>query len=218
MPVDYAALQTYLGDLVPPRHPELVAMEAYAAEHEFPILGPASCQFCYILTRLTGARSVFELGSGYGYSTAWFARGVDENGGGLVHHTVWDQELSDMAKKHLTAMGYPEAGKGAKTEIAYTMAEAVGVLKATEGPFDIIFNDIDKEGYPDTIAVVHGKLKTGGLFITDNVVWSGRVTENTPEEATTKAIKAFTKTLCESSDWDCAIVPIRDGLMVAVKK
>ena len=77
---------------LPPRDPELQAMEAAATKTSFPIIGPAAGYFCYLVTRLSGARSVFELGSGFGYSTAWFARGVKENGGGVVHHTVWDAE------------------------------------------------------------------------------------------------------------------------------
>jgi len=217
MPVDYTALQAYLEKLVPARHPELGRMEAYAKENDFPILGPASCQFCYLLTRLTGARKVFEMGSGYGYSTAWFARGVEENGGGLVHHTVWNQDLSDMAKKHLSAMGFSEIGSDSNTQISYVMGEAIEALRNTDGPFDIIFNDIDKDAYPDTIDLAYERLKPGGLFITDNVVWGGRVTEPSPDE-TTQRILEFTRTLSDSPKWDCSIVPIRDGLMVAVKR
>lgn len=192
-------------------------MERIAKEEDFPILGPASCQFCYLLARLVGARNVFELGSGYGYSTAWFARAVEENGGGVVHHTVWDQGLSDRARRHLGAMGYLPAGEGSTTQIAYTMGEAVQALRDTPGQFDIIFNDIDKKGYPDTIELVHARLRPNGLFITDNVVWSGRVTEPEPDE-TTQAILDFTKTMTTSPRWDCTIVPIRDGLLVARKK
>ncbi len=218
MPVDFAAVQSYLESLVPDRHPELQKMEVYADETDFPILGPASCQFCYLLTKLHGARRVFEMGSGYGYSTAWFARAVDENGGGIVHHTVWDQTLSDMAKEHLTRLGYPERGSGGRTEIAYTMGEAVQALRETPGTFDVVFNDIDKKAYPDTIDLVYERLKPGGLFITDNVVWSGRVADPSNQDESTTAIRTFTKALSQSDRWECTVVPIRDGLLVAVKR
>ena len=216
MPVDYKLLQSYLETLVPARHPELLVMEEYARKNEFPILGPASCQFCYQIARLIGARKVYEMGSGYGYSTAWFARAVEENGGGMVWHTVWDQELSDMAKKHLSAMGYGEPGSGTNVEIDYTMGEAVEALTHTPGIYDIIFNDIDKDAYPDTIDLVHERLRPGGLFITDNVIWSGRVTDAEPDD-TTKRIIEFTDRLVKSPKWICSIVPIRDGLMVATR-
>ena len=91
--------------LVPARPPELERMEAYAREHGFPIIGPACGHLCYQLARTIGARQVFELGSGYGYSTAFFARAVRDNGGGAVHHVVWDEALSRRARRHLDALG-----------------------------------------------------------------------------------------------------------------
>src|SRR5262245_16389068 len=99
-------VEEYVDGLVPTRALELEHMEAYARENGFPIVGPASGQLCYQIARMTGARRVFELGSGYGYSTAWFARAVQENGGGVVHHVVWDEKLTQMAQRHLSALGY----------------------------------------------------------------------------------------------------------------
>src|SRR5215213_5684210 len=96
-------LHEYLDSLVPPRPPEMQAMEAYAKQTDFPIIGPASGYFCYQIARMIGARRVFELGSGYGYSTAWFAQAVKENGG-VVHHVVWDEGLSQKARGHLQAL------------------------------------------------------------------------------------------------------------------
>src|ERR1041385_551401 len=99
--ITYPAVQEYLASLVPPREPELQEMEKIAEKNDFPIIGPACGYYCYQLARMIDARSVFELGSGYGYSTAWFAKAVKENGGGVIHHTVWDDKLSSMAKEHL---------------------------------------------------------------------------------------------------------------------
>ena len=78
--LSYQHVQDYLQPLVPERPPEFQKMEAYAREHRFPAIGPAVGQMCYLMARLISARSVFEMGSGYGYSTAWFARAVQENG------------------------------------------------------------------------------------------------------------------------------------------
>src|ERR687889_1574256 len=99
-------ISRYLDKLVPARPAELLDMERIAESTKFPIIGPASGNLCYLVARLIGARRVFELGSGYGYSTAWFARAVRENGGGEVHHVVWDEELSDRARSHLSALGF----------------------------------------------------------------------------------------------------------------
>ncbi len=95
----------YLDELVPPRPARLAELEAEARRTGFPIIGPATGHLCYLLTRLSNARQVFELGSGFGYSTAWFARAVKENGGGIVHHVVWDDRLSREARENLVALG-----------------------------------------------------------------------------------------------------------------
>ena len=209
--ISYDKVQEYLTSLVPPREPELQAMEQYAAENHFPIIGPVCGYYCYQLARMIGARSVFELGSGYGYSTAWFAKAVRENGGGVIHHTVWDDKLSSMAKEHLSKLGYGEM-------VQYHNAEAVATLRETPGPFDIIFNDIDKEGYPDSLPVTKEKLRSGGLLIIDNMLWSGRVYNVRNKDKSTEAIRRFTRDITTDPDWIVSLAPIRDGMIVAHKK
>ncbi|MCC6453892.1 MAG: O-methyltransferase [Caldilineaceae bacterium] len=202
---------TYLEELVPPRAAELAAMEAYAKEHNFPIVGPTAGQLCYQLARLTGAQRVFELGSGYGYSTAWFARAVQENGGGVVHHVVWDDKLSQMARKHLGALGYSDI-------VRFHVGEAVETLRNTDDTFDIIFNDIDKQGYPDSVPVIVEKLRPGGLLIIDNMLWSGQIFDENDKSPSTVGVRNVTKLLTDSSQWITTLAPIRDGLIVAMKK
>ncbi len=165
--INYQSVQDYLTSLVPPREPELQKMEEIAEKNDFPIIGPVCGYYCYQLARMINAKSVFELGSGYGYSTAWFAKAVKENGGGVVHHTVWDEDLSKRAQGHLSALGSADI-------VQFHIAEAVETLRQTQGPFDIIFNDIDKEGYPDSLPVIKEKLRHGGILIIDNMLWSGR--------------------------------------------
>jgi predicted O-methyltransferase YrrM len=211
MSIDYTELRNYLDELVPERPDELQKMEAYAKEHGFPIIGPASGYLCYQLARIMDARQVFELGSGYGYSTAWFARAVQENGGGAVHHVVWDERLSQMAQGHLSALGYADL-------IQYHVSEAVQALRQTDGPFDIIFNDIDKVGYPASLPVIEEKLRPGGLLIIDNMIWSGRVWDHADQSEETLAIRTFTRQITTSPHWIASLIPIRDGLIVAYKK
>lgn len=186
-------------------------MEAEAARTRFPIIGPASGQLCYLLARLIRARTVFELGSGFGYSTAWFATAVRENGGGTVHHTVWDEALSVRARKHLAALGLAEV-------VQYRVGEAVEALRETPGPFDLLFCDIDKAGYPAALPVMAEKLRPGGLLITDNLLWHGRIFDAADQSPETNAIREFTRLVTQSSEWIPALVPIRDGLLVAQRR
>jgi predicted O-methyltransferase YrrM len=203
-------LADYLTNLVPPRPPELQKMEAYAAKENFPIIGPSCGYLCYQLARTVGATRVFEMGSGFGYSTAWFAQAVQENGGGEVHHVVWDEKLSAMAKEHLTALGFNGL-------ISYTMGEAIQTLHATQGPFDIIFMDIDKEDYVKALASIAEKLRPGGLLIIDNMLWSGRIFDHKDQSPSTKAIRELTGILASSDRWLANLIPLRDGLMLATK-
>jgi caffeoyl-CoA O-methyltransferase len=204
-------LTAYVDRLVPPRPAELAEMEAYAAEQGFPIIGPAAGQFCYLVARMIDAREVFELGSGFGYSTAWFARAVQENGGGTVHHVVWDEDLSRRARNHLDRLGLSEF-------VRYEMGEAVTALRRTDGPFDLIFNDINKESYPESLPVIAGKLRPGGVLIADNMLWHGRIFDPDDMSPGTAGIHEFTARITADPQWEVSLVPIRDGLMVARKR
>ena len=209
--LSYDNVQEYLTSLVPPREPELQKMEKYAEENNFPIIGPVCGYYCYQLARMTNAKSVFELGSGYGYSTAWFAKAVKENGGGVVHHTVWDEDLSKRAEGHLSALGSTDV-------VEFHIAEAVETLRETQGPFDIIFNDIDKEAYPDSLPVIKEKLRHGGILIIDNMLWSGRIFDPDNHDKSTEAIRRFTRDITSDLDWIVSLFPARDGMIVAYKK
>ena len=212
MSIDYnEQLRDYLDSLVPERPAEMRAMEAYAQEHNFPIVGPASGYFCYQVARMIGARRIFEMGSGYGYSTAWFARAVQENGGGEVFHVVWDETLSQQARGHLEALGYGDL-------IRYRVGEAVQALRETEGPFDLIFNDIDKQAYPESLPVIEEKLRPGGVLIIDNMIWSGRIFDDSDQSPATQGVRELTRRITSSPDWVVSLIPIRDGLILGTKK
>jgi len=202
-------LADYLDALVPARHAELQEMERYAAEHDFPIVGPACAHICYQITRMIGARRVFELGSGYGYSTAFFARGVMENGGGEVHHVVWDDTLSQMARRHLGVLGLDSV-------VRYHVAEAVATLEQTAGPFDLIFNDITKKDYPAALPIIAAKLRPGGVLIVDNMLWSRRIFDEKDHSNDTNGVRELTR-LLQQPGWITTLIPARDGLLLALK-
>ncbi|MCO6451118.1 MAG: O-methyltransferase [Caldilineales bacterium] len=207
----YGQAQAYLTELTPARPPEMLKMEAYAAEHRFPIIGPAAGHACYLIARMIDARSIFEMGSGYGYSTAWFAKAVRENGGGRVHHVVWDEQLSGMAQQHLSRLGYADL-------VEYHVGEAVEALQQSKGGFDFIFNDIDKEAYPASLPVIAEKLRPGGVLIVDNMLYHGRIWDESVQTASTKGVRAFTDLIFNDPAWSATILPIRDGLLLAYKR
>ena len=186
-------------------------MEAHARAHDFPIIGPVVGHLCYQLARTIGARHVFEMGSGFGYSTAFFARAVEENGGGVVHHVVWDDALSTQARTHLGALGFNGV-------VEYHVGEAIEVLQAQDGPFDLIFNDIDKHAYPASLPAIETKLRSGGVLIVDNMLWSGRIFDTGDASPDTTGVRELTRLLTTSQLWTTSVIPIRDGVVVALKR
>ncbi|MGE5249103.1 MAG: O-methyltransferase [Bacteroidota bacterium] len=215
--LDYSGVQEFLTSLVPPRPDEMVSMEKYAEQHKFPIIGPAAGYTCYQIARLTGARRIFEMGSGYGYSTAWFARAVKENlaqnggSGGVVYHVVWDEQLSKMAVRHLSRLGLDGL-------VEFHVAEAVETLQGMQEPLDLIFNDIEKQAYPASLPVIKQKLRPGGVLITDNILWSGRVFDKQDNSPSTEGVREFTRLITQDPDWITSVLPVRDGVMVALRK
>ncbi len=210
MPATYEQICEYHTRLSQHDDPVLLRMEEEARQARFPIIGPAAGKFCYMVARAIGARRVFELGSGYGYSTLWFARAVRENGGGVVHHTVWDQGLSDRARTNVEAAGYSDL-------VRFHMAEAVQTLSETEGPFDILFNDIDKHGYPDSLPVMKSKLRVGGMILIDNMIWHGAIFDESDRSENTEGVREFTRRLSADSDFVFQLVPVRDGIIAALR-
>ena len=198
----------YLYAMLPKRDPVLAEMEEYAAEHDVPIVGPAVARVLHQLAMMINARTVFELGSAIGYSTIWWARAVGDNG--RVIYTDGDPKNAERARTYFTRAEV-------LNRIKLHTGDALEYLSEQKAEFDIIFNDVDKEDYPRVLRLVAPRLRKGGLFITDNVLWSGRVAEQNPD-ARTKAILEFNRKLSDAAEFYTTILPIRDGLAVAMKK
>jgi len=199
----------YLYSMLPKRNAVLTEMEQYASEHNVPIVGPAVANVLQQLALMINARTVFELGSAIGYSTIWWAQAVGESG--RVIYTDGDSRNAERARGYF-------ARAGVSQRITLHTGDALEVLSEEKQEFDIIFNDVDKEDYPRVLRLVAPRLRKGGLFVTDNVLWSGRVAEKNPKDATTKAILDFNRKLYDSKEFFTTILPIRDGLAVAMKK
>jgi predicted O-methyltransferase YrrM len=204
-----AAVDDYMYSMLPKRDAVLTEMEAYATEHKIPIVGPAVARVLEQLALTINAKTVFELGSAIGYSTIWWARAVGEKG--RVIYTDGDRKNAERARGYF-------ARAGVSDRITVHTGDALEFLSEQKQEFDVIFNDVDKEDYPRVLRLVSARLRKGGLFITDNVLWSGKVAEKKPAEASTKAILEFNRKLYDSNEFYTTILPIRDGLAVALKK
>jgi caffeoyl-CoA O-methyltransferase len=198
----------YLLDILPPRDGVLQEMEQQAEKRDIPIVGPAVGRLLYQYARLINARKVFELGSAIGYSTLWWAQAVGEEG--EVYYTDGDQKNADEARNYLQRAGVEK-------RVHIHVGDALEFLSEQKQQFDIIFNDVDKEYYPRVLPLVSARLRPGGLFITDNALWSGRVTEENPQEEATRGVKEFNQRLYAMKEFFTTINPLRDGVAVAMK-
>lgn len=200
------AIDRYLHEWANPQDPVLREMEVLAAERAFPIVGPQVGSLLHLLARTVGARRVIELGSGFGYSAYWFARAVGP--AGMVILTEESEERAEEAAAFL------ERG-GMKDRVEIVVGDSLEIIERLEGPFDIIFNDVDKESYPQVLGKAVRALRPGGLFISDNMLWFGSVLDRQPEQDTARGVKELTRMLFESERFDTVLIPLRDGVTVS---
>jgi caffeoyl-CoA O-methyltransferase len=201
-------VEDYLYSLLPPRDEVLSEMEAEAASRDIPIVGPAVGRILYQLARMIGAKAIFEMGSAIGYSTIWWARALPQDG--RVFYTDGDRKNADEARKYFKRVGVD-------SRIEVQVGDALELLSEQKQEFDIIFNDVDKEDYPRVLRLAIPRLRKGGLLVTDNVLWSGRVADTKSSDRSTKAIREFNRLVYSSPDLFTTILPVRDGIAVVMK-
>ena len=201
-------IENYMASLQA-RHdePVLLEMETEGRERGFPIVGRNVGVTLEVLTRSVGARRVMELGSGFGYSAWWFARAVGS--GGEVHCTDGDPANAAKAEDYLSRGGLWD-------RVTFHVGDAVEQLAGIDGEFDIVYDDIDKHGYPDAWRAARDRIRVGGLYICDNVLWSGRVLDEAPDRDTA-AILEHNRLIADDEGYVSTIVPTRDGVFVAVR-
>lgn len=209
MKIIEAAIADYLECLTPERHPVQQEMEEYAGEHKFPIIGPLVGRFLQQLVVMTGAKTIFEMGSGYGYSALWMALALPNDG--KIHCTEFDAENIARGQDFMKRAGVD--GK-----VSWQHGDALDLIKDAKGPFDIILNDVDKHQYPNSLEIAWPKLQRGGAMITDNSLWSGRVVTEDPPTKSTSGVLQINKKAYSLEDGVASIIPLRDGLLLIVKK
>lgn len=207
MEITHPELEAYLEGLLPRRHPVLVEMEQEARRRGFPIVGPLVGSFLELIARSIGARRVLELGGGFGYSAFWFAQALP--GEGRVVAFEHDPENVKLAQSYLEKGGL--AGR-----VVFKTGDALELIETEPGPFDIIFNDIDKDSYPLVPPVALPRLRDGGLLISDNALWYGRVA-SPPDSEWTAGVQAYNRMVSSDDTLMTTIVPIRDGVAVTLK-
>lgn len=187
--------------------PVLLEMEAEAERIGFPIIGRLVGVTVELLARSVGAKRVFELGSGYGYSAYWFSRAVGD--GGELHCTD-----GDLANEQ-TALGYLSRAELAGP-IRWHVGDALDSLAATHGDFDIVFVDIDKHEYPDAWRAASERVRVGGMYLADNVLGTGS-TNVLRQDDVANAIREHNRLIAEDERYVSVIVPTREGLIVALR-
>ncbi len=200
-------IDLYLDDLSGSSDPVLTAMEKEASRRGFPIVGPQVGRVLFQLTVISGARRILELGSGFGYSAIWFAHALGKQG---------ELILTEYSAANLTQASSYLDQAGVSCKLDFHEGDAREIVKRLEGDFDLIFMDVDKSQYPRTFPEACPSLRQGGLFVTDNVLWSGRVLDPEPDRDT-RGVVEFTRMIYENPQFFSTILPIRDGVSVSLR-
>lgn len=211
-PVD-PAIENYMHGLVKHTdHPVLIEMEVLARQQNFPIIGRLVGVFIENLAKMVNAKQVFEFGSGYGYSAYWFAKAVGPNG--RVVCTDGDALNKDKAEQYLLS-----AELWGNVEFHVGIAQEI--FKQTNEMFDICYNDVDKGDYPAIWQMAKDRIRPGGLYIADNVLWHGRVAVDDFVDVVpgwTEAIDEHNQLIFNDPAFDTFLNPTRDGVIVARRK
>jgi caffeoyl-CoA O-methyltransferase len=202
-------VEQYLYQLLPERDAVVREIEDYAEQNRIPIIGPAVARLLSLLVQVSAAKRIFELGSAIGYSTIWLARAAGPKA--KVSYTDGDPEKARRAQENFRRAGVTK-------RIQVQVGDALELLKKAPGKFDLIFNDIDKHQYPAAFNVALPKLRRGGLFITDNTLWSGKAARPAaPEDKHTLGVQEFNRLVYASKQLYPVLIPLRDGVTICRK-
>ena len=209
----HPAIEEYMrGLLSATDHAVLTEMEALAEKNNFPIVGRLVGVFLETMAKTINAQRVFEFGSGYGYSAYWFAKAVGATG--QVICSEGDLLNKKKAEQYLSAAGLWD-------RVDFRAGMAQDIFADTDGLFDICYNDVDKGDYPEIWLMAKDRIRPGGLYIADNVLWRGRVAvEHFTDvfQGWTEAIREHNALIFNDPNFDAFINPTRDRVVVARRK
>jgi predicted O-methyltransferase YrrM len=207
MHIQNPELDNYINELLPERPSYFHEMERYAAENNFPIIGPHVGSLIFQVTSLIKPTRILELGSGFGYSAAWFGLASDKTC--EIVCTDADENNKKLAQQFF-------GDRPIWSKINYQIGDSLELAHNIDGDFDIVFCDIDKWEYPNAFEDVKDRIRQGGCMITDNVLWSGKVLEATRDQDTV-GVQEFNRSVAGDDRYFGVIYPIRDGVSVAYK-
>ncbi len=200
-------IENYIRSLYPRVHEVFYEMEKRAEGSDVKIVGPIVGRFLSQICLLQKPQSIFEMGSGFGYSALWFSLSL--GGEDVITCTDWLEENGEAARDY-----FKRAGQIRK--LRFVCGDALDILANSDRKFDMIFNDIDKENYPQVIELAREKLNPGGMLITDNVLWGGRVLGGAGSEST-EGVLEFNRLLFSDPGFFSTVVPLRDGVALSVR-
>jgi predicted O-methyltransferase YrrM len=200
-------IEAYLSELSSPPHQILKEMEDYGKQRNFPFVGPLVGRFLYSLIEFGHIHTILECGSGYGYSAAWMALALPENG--KIFCIEYKSENIEKAKVYLEELSVAH-------KVTFLKGDSLEIVSTLNQSFDMIFNDIDKHQYSEILPSLIKCLRVGGILLIDNVLWKGKVVEEEVDDVT-QHILAFNKALFDEKSLWSTIIPIRDGVSLSVK-
>lgn len=207
-PIVTPEIATYIDGLSEAPTPLEAALRDHALANDFPLIGQTSGRWLELLARSVQARRVFEFGSGFGFSALYFARAVGDEG------EVIGSEFTREVHEHF---GRIYADDPIARRIDIRIGDAVDIFNATEGVFDVVLIDIDKEGYVDALQAAIPRVRAGGLILADNVLWGGRTASPAePGDTATAALRQFNSILYADPRLKTSILPTGDGLSVSL--
>lgn len=164
-----------------------------------------------MISKLINPKSILEIGTYTGYSALCLAEGLQKNG--QLHTIDINEELFDFQRKY-----FDKSGLG--NQIHQHLGNALEIIPKIETSFDLVFIDADKENYCNYFEIVIDKLNPGGIILSDNVLWSGKVldTKFKKEDTSTPALIEYNRLLKTDKRIETVLLPIRDGLTISRKK
>lgn len=162
-----------------------------------------------IISQLRKPKRILEIGTFTGYATLCLCEGLPKDG--KITTLDMNEELSYIPKKYFSESSF-------SSQIDFKIEDAKEYLKNTEDAFDMVFIDADKESYVSYFQWVKNKLHSGGILMFDNVLWYGKVLEKSPTQKSTLIIKELNDLVSKDPDFESLILPLRDGLILAIKK